>query len=68
MLPLFWKSLLKENARIKELRGVDMCTVQILEILKNSQRHRLDKNNFTIAFYETLVTKDLSGREFELVE
>ena len=66
--PLFWKKILHESVGIKDLRGMDVFAVQILEILKNPSEHELTRENFESAYDERFVTIDSSGREVELFE
>ena len=42
--PLFWKKILREPVGIKDLRGIDVCMVQILEILQNPSAHELTRD------------------------
>lgn len=64
--PLFWKKLLHETVTVRDLRGTDVCSVQILEILKNPSAHELTPENFEMAYDEKFTTRDSSGREVEL--
>ena len=66
--PLFWKKILREPVGIKDLRGIDVCMVQILEILQNPSAHELTRDNFSMAYEETFTTRDSSGRIIELIE
>ncbi|OMJ70944.1 hypothetical protein SteCoe_30969 [Stentor coeruleus] len=65
--PLVWKKILHEHVGIQDLRGMDVCVVQILEILKNPSAHELSRDNFEMAYDERFVTKDSSGKEVELL-
>lgn len=66
--PLFWKRLLLDPLNIRDLRGVDVCTVQILEILRNLEANQLTPETFSYAYDEKFTTKDSSGREVELID
>ena len=65
--PLFWKKLIHEPVTLADLRGVDVCQVQIIEMLKKPEAHDLTPENFEMAYDEKFVAKDSSGREVELV-
>ena len=65
--PLFWKKLIHEPVTLADLRGVDVCQVQIIEMLKNPAAHDLTPENFEMAYDEKFAAKDSSGREVELV-
>mmetsp|Transcript_7887 Transcript_7887/g.7758 ORF Transcript_7887/g.7758 Transcript_7887/m.7758 type:complete len:270 (-) Transcript_7887:37-846(-) len=65
--PLFWKRLFMDPLSIKDLRGSDVCIVQILEILRNPSDNQLTPDNFAYAYDEKFTTKDSSGREVELI-
>ena len=66
--PLFWKKILREPVNVKDLRGMDACTVQILEILQNPVANELTSENFATVYEETFTTKDSSGKDVEVVE
>ena len=65
--PLFWKKLLLEPLTIRDLRSMDVCVVQIIEILKNPAEQGLTKENFEYSYEEKFTTRDSSGREVELI-
>ncbi|CAG9327548.1 unnamed protein product [Blepharisma stoltei] len=65
--PLFWKRLLMDPLSTRDLRGIDVCTVQILEILRNPEENQLTPETFAYAYDEKFATKDSSGREVELI-
>ena len=64
--PLFWKKILMEPVGIRDLRGMDVCLVQILEILRNPEAHELTRDNFQYAYDEQFTTRDSSAQEVEL--
>ena len=64
--PLFWKKILMETLGIRDLRGMDVCVVQILEILRNPAANELTRDNFQYAYEEMFTTRDSSGRDVEL--
>lgn len=66
--PLFWKRLLLDPVDIRDLRATDLCTVQILEILRNLEANGLTPENFSFAYDIKFNTKDTSGRDIELIE
>ncbi|CAG9317539.1 unnamed protein product [Blepharisma stoltei] len=66
--PLFWKRLLLDPVDIRDLRATDVCTVQILEILRNLEANSITKDNFSDAYDIKFTTKDTSGRDVELIE
>jgi len=67
LAPIIWKQIIHENLGISDLRGVDVCTVQILEMLRDPASHDLTPETFEMAFDEKFTTKDSSGRDIELI-
>ena len=67
LAPIIWKQIIYENLTIADLRGIDVCTVQILEMLRDPENHELTPDNFEMAFDEKFTTKDSSGRDIELI-
>lgn len=68
LAPIFWKSILREKLSIKDLRSIDVCTVQILEILKDPLKNELTPENFSQVYDEKFTTKNSNGVEIELLE
>ena len=66
--PLFWKRLLLDQVNIKDLRSIDVCLVQILEILRNPEANKITPETFADSYDEKFTTKDTSGKEVELKE
>jgi hypothetical protein len=66
--PLFWKRLLLDQVNIKDLRSIDVCLVQILEILRNPEANKITPETFADSYDEKFTTKDTSGKEAELKE
>ena len=66
--PLFWKRLLLDPVGIRDLRGIDVCLVQILEILRNPEANKITEETFTQSYDEKFTTKDSSGKEVILKE
>ncbi|CAG9334942.1 unnamed protein product [Blepharisma stoltei] len=66
--PLFWKRLIMDKLSTQDLRGLDVCIVQILEILRNPEANQLTPDTFSMVYDEKFTTKDSSGREVELIE
>ena len=66
--PIFWKKLLREPVSVKELRGMDVCSVQILEILQNPEANGLTAETFGLAYDENFTTHDSSGKIVEVVQ
>lgn len=66
--PLFWKRLLLDPVNIKDLRATDLCTVQILEILRNLEINGINRDNFIDAYDIKFTVKDSSGMDVELIE
>ena len=66
--PIFWKSVLREKLSVRDLRSIDVCTVQILEILKDPSKNDLTPDNFSQVYEEKFVAKDSNGGEIELIE
>lgn len=66
--PLFWKRLLLDSVNIKDLRSIDVCLVQILEILRNPEANKITPETFSQSYDEKFTAKDSSGREIELKE
>ena len=65
--PLFWKTLLREKLSVRDLKSADLCTVTILEILKNPEANELTPENFSMVYDEKFVTKNSAGKEVEVV-
>jgi hypothetical protein len=65
--PIFWKSLLRERLTVKDLKTMDLCTVTILEILKNPESNELTSENFSMVYDEKFTTKNSAGEEVEVV-
>jgi len=66
--PLFWKRLLWDPVNIKDLRATDLCTVQILEILRNLEENGMTRENFSETYDIKFTTKDSGGKDAELCE
>jgi hypothetical protein len=66
--PLFWKRLLLDSVNIKDLRSIDVCLVQILEILRNPEANKITPETFSQSYDEKFTAKDSSGKEIELKE
>lgn len=66
--PLFWKRLMLEEVNINDLKGVDECCVQMLDILRNLNEQGITPDNFNEAFDNmSFSTHDSSGRVVDLV-
>ena len=66
--PLFWKRLLLDQVNVKDLRSIDVCLVQILEILSNPEANKITPEIFNDSYDEKFTAKDTSGKEVELKE
>lgn len=66
--PLFWKRLLLDPVSTRDLRGIDVCLVQILEILRNPEANKITKETFAQSYEEKFAAKDTNGKEVELKE
>ena len=67
--PLFWKRLMIEEVTVSDLKGVDECCFQMLEILRNLDEQGITSANFSEAFENLVFTAtDSSGRNIELLE
>lgn len=67
--PLFWKRLMLEEVTIHDLKGVDECCCQMLDILRNLQEHDITPEKFSETFENICFsTHDSSGRLVELIE
>jgi hypothetical protein len=67
--PLFWKRLMLEEVNIYDLKGMDECCYQMLDILRNLSAKGITQDSFSFAFEnETFTTHDSSGKLVELVE
>jgi hypothetical protein len=67
--PLFWKRLMLEEVNLSDLKGVDECCCQMLDILKNLQEHEITPEKFPDTFENICFsTHDSCGRLVELVE
>ena len=66
--PIFWKRILREPVHVKELREIDICLVQILEILQNPEANELNAESFALAYDGNFTTHDSSGKLIEVVE
>ena len=65
--PIFWKRLIRDPINVRDLRGMDVCAVQILEILQNPEANELTPETFSFAFEESFTTHDSSGKIVELI-
>jgi hypothetical protein len=67
--PLFWKRLMLEPVTLADLKGVDECCYQMLDILRNLEAQGITEDTFSYAFEnETFTTQDSSGNIVELKE
>lgn len=67
--PLFWKRLMLEEVTVADLKGVDECCCQMLDILNNLREHEITPEKFPETFENICFsTHDSSGRLVELVE
>ena len=67
--PLFWKKLMLEEISIGDLKGVDECCCQMLDILRNLQENEITPEKFPETFENICFsTHDSSGRVVDLVE
>jgi len=67
--PLFWKRLMLEEVTINDLKGVDECCVQMLDILRNLNEQGITSDNFGDAFENiNFSTHDSSGRIVDLIK
>ena len=66
--PLFWKRLLLDPVNIRDLRSIDVCLVQILEILRNPEANKISPETFSQSYDEKFTTKDTNCKEVELKE
>ena len=67
--PLFWKRLMLEEVSLADLKGVDECCCQMLDILKNLQEHEISPEKFPDTFENICFSAhDSCGRLVELVE
>lgn len=67
--PLFWKRLMLEEVSLYDLKGMDECCYQMLEILRNLPAKGITQDSFSYAFEnETFTTHDSTGKLVELIE
>lgn len=67
--PLFWKKLVMENVTISDLKGVDECCVQMIDILRNLEDNGITPESFADNFENiSFSTPDSSGRMVALKE
>ena len=67
--PLFWKRLMLEEVTYNDLKGVDECCCQMLDILRNLQEHDITPEKCLETFENICFsTHDSSGRLVELIE
>ena len=50
------------------MRSIDVCLVQILEILRNPEANKISPESFSQSYDEKFTAKDTNGKEFELKE
>lgn len=67
--PLFWKRLMLEEVSLTDLKGVDECCCQMLDILRNLQENEISPEKFPDTFENIcFAAHDSSGHLVDLVE
>ena len=59
---------IRKQFSVRDLRTIDVCTVHILEILKDPGKKDLTPGNFSHVYEEKFVRKDLNEIEIVLIE
>jgi len=66
--PIFWKKLVMEDPTEADLKGMDECCYQMLEILRNLKGQGIGEEEFKEMFAdEMFTTTDSGGRTVELI-
>lgn len=69
MPPIFWKRVVMEEPNLNDLKSMDECCFQMVEIMKNLEAQGIGEEEFKEMFSEeTFTTTDSGGRTVDLVE
>jgi hypothetical protein len=67
--PLFWKRLAGAVPTVADLREVDAFCAQVLESMRNPEKHSITRDNFSDIFFgETFTTTLSNGEQVSLID